>query len=175
MTTRVEAVKAMRKASKLVRLSFRENGPKSFKRGVGALLSVLNESETAVSRDTLVVALGATRIALKDVVRKAQRAGYVTMTTNENGKGYTVELTELGKEVAAKRSAAMDEAANKALACLTDEEVEQLAALNEKIALALHEDGISAKKKGFLAKRYKSHSYKNHKNSKKKHCKCRKH
>ena len=148
MTTRVEAIKSLRKASKLVRLSFRENGPRSFKRGTGALLSVLNESETAVFRDELTVALGATRVALKDIVRKAQRAGYVSMITDAEGNGYTVELTDLGKEVAAKRAAAMDKAAENALSCLTDEEVEQFAALNEKISLALHEQGISAKKKG---------------------------
>ena len=173
MTTRVEAVKSLRKASKLVRLSFRENGPRSFKRGTGALLSVLNESEAAVSRDELTVALGATRVALKDIVRKAQRAGYVAMITDAEGNGYTVELTDLGKEVAAKRA--------------TDEEVEQFTALNEKISLALHEQGISAKKKGHLVKRHKKHNCKGHahagmghagkaKGHYKKHsCKCKKH
>ena len=180
MTTRVEAVKSLRKASKLVRLSFRENGPRSFKRGTGALLSVLNESETAVSRDELTVALGATRVALKDIVRKAQRAGYVTVITDTEGNGYTIELTDLGKEVAAKRAAAMDKAAENALSCLTDEEVEQFAALNEKISLALHEQGISAKKKGHLVKRHKKHDCKNHAHAgmghgKKHNCKCKKH
>ncbi len=160
MTDRINAIKLMRKANKLVRLSFRENGPHSFKRGMGALLSALNESETAVSRDELTVALGATRIALKDIVRKAERAGYVTLVNVEDEKGYSVELTDLGKDIAAKRAAAMDEAANKALACLTDEEVAQFSALNEKIALALHEEGICAKKKGFLAKRKKKHGCK---------------
>lgn len=162
MTERIQAVKAMRKASKLVRLSFRENGPRSFKRGMGVLLSALNESETAVSRDDLVVALGATRIALKDIVRKAQRAGYVTMNNVEGEKGYSVALTDLGKEIAAKRSAAMDEAAEKALGCLTDEEIAQFIALNEKISLSLREQGISAKKKGFLIKRKKKHGLKKH-------------
>ena len=162
MTTRVEAIKSLRKASKLVRLSFRENGPRSFKRGTGALLSVLKDSDAAVSRDELTVALGATRVALKDIVRKAQRAGYVAMITDAEGNGYTVELTDLGKEVAAKRAAAMDKAAENALSCLTDEEVEQFAALNEKISLALHEQGISAKKKGHLVKRHKKHNCKGH-------------
>lgn len=162
MTTRVEAVKSMRKTSKLARLYFHENGPRSFKRGTGALLSALHESQGSASRNDLTVALGATRIALKDIVRKAQRAGYVTMTTNAHKHGYTVELTELGKEVAAKRAEAMNEAAETALSCLTDKEVDQLAKLNEKIALALHDQGISAKKKGFLAKRHKKNCNKKH-------------
>ena len=169
MANRVDAVKSMRKASKLVRLSFRENGPRSFKQGVGALLSVLNESDSPVHRDVIVVALGATRVAAKDIVRKAMRAGYVTMTTCEDKKGYTVELTELGKEIVAKRAAAMDEAANKALACLTDEEVEQFVALNEKIVASMREQGISAKKKGFLVKRMKKRG------QKKAFRKCKKH
>lgn len=162
MTTRVEAIKAMRKSNKLARLYFRENGPKSFKRGTGALLSALHESDGCACRNELSVALGATRVALKDIVRKAQRAGYVTMTTNAHKHGYSVELTELGKEVAAKRTKAMDKAAEKALACLTDEELEQFAKLNEKIALSLREQGICAKKKGFLAKRHKKHCCKKH-------------
>ena len=163
MTTCVEAIKAMRKANKLVRLNFRENGPRSFKRGMGALLSALNENEEATSRDQLVVALGATRVALKDIVRKAQRAGYVTIIDNGKKKDYAVELTDLGKELAEKRAEAMDKAAEKTLSCFTEEEVAQFAALNEKLALSLHEQGISAKKKGFLVKRRKKHGCKNHK------------
>ena len=77
-------------------------------------------------------------------------------------------------------AAAMDKAAENALSCLTDEDVEQFAALNEKISLALHEQGISAKKKGHLVKRHKKHGCKNQAHAgmghgKKHNCKCKKH
>ena len=41
MNEAAKSLAQMKKANKLVRLAFRKNGPKSFKRGQGALLQAL--------------------------------------------------------------------------------------------------------------------------------------
>lgn len=156
MTEAAEAVIKMRKANKLVRLSFRKNGPKSFKHGQGALLNALLKND-GCTQSELTVALGATRAALKDTVKKAARNGYVTIEKAEGKKTYAVKLTEEGKKLAEKHAAAQDKAAEEVMACLTAEELAQFNALNEKIILAAKERGVCAKRKGHLTKRHKKH------------------
>ena len=67
----------LKKASKLVRLAFHKNGPKSYKRGQGALLNALVDNDGTTQRE-LVKILGLNRSELKDIVKKAERNGYVT-------------------------------------------------------------------------------------------------
>ena len=136
----------MKKAGKLVRLAQRKNGPKSYKRGQGAVLRVLLEADGANQRD-LVCALGVSRGALKDIVRKAKRNGYVTIE-DAGKKLYKVYLTDEGRKLAEKREAAQDKTAEEILAVLTDEEQAQLDAINEKLIVALKEAGIDGKGKG---------------------------
>lgn len=149
----------MKKAGKLVRLAQRKNGPKSYKRGQGALLRTLLQNDGATQRE-LCVALGLNRGALKDVVRKAQRNGLVTIEDAEGKKTYAVKLTAEGRELAEKHEAAQDKAAAEILSALSAEEVAQLDAINDKIIVSLKEAGIDGKKKG----------RKHHRKGKKRHC-----
>ena len=137
----------MKKASKLVRLAQRKNGPKSYKRGQGALLRVLLDNDGATQRE-LIGILGMNRGALKDVVRKAQRNGYVTIEKAGGKKTYAVKLTAEGKELAKKREASQDTLAESILDVLSDEEIAQLDAINEKLIVGLKDAGVSGKGKG---------------------------
>ena len=142
----------MKKAGKLVRLAQRKNGPKSYKRGQGALLRVLLDADGATQRE-LVAALGMNRGALKDIVRKAARNGYVTIEKGDEKKSYSVKLTAEGRKLAEKHEAAQDKAAEKILAALSSDERAQLDAINEKLIVSLKEAGIDGKKKGHKAHR----------------------
>ena len=137
----------LKKASKLTRLAFRKNGPKSYKRGQGALMNALLANDGATQRE-LVKILGWDRSALKDAVKKAERNGYVTIGDHEDKHTYTVSLTEEGKKIAEKRVAANDKTAEEILECLSAEEVAQLNAITEKLILGIKDKGVNGKKKG---------------------------
>ena len=137
----------LKKASKLTRLAFRKNGPKSYKRGQGALMNALLANDGATQRE-LVKILGWDRSALKDTVKKAERNGYVTIGDHEDKHTYTVSLTEEGKKIAEKRVAANDKTAEEILECLSAEEVAQLNAITEKLILGVKDKGVNGKKKG---------------------------
>lgn len=137
----------LKKASKLTRLAFRKNGPKSYKRGQGALMNALLENDGATQRE-LVKILGWDRSALKDTVKKAERNGYVTIGDHEDKHTYTVSLTDEGKKIAAKRVVANDKTAEEILECLSAEEVAQLNAITEKLILGIKDKGVNGKKKG---------------------------
>ena len=128
----------LKKASKLVRLAFHKNGPKSYKRGQGALLNARE----------LVKILGLNRSELKDIVKKAERNGYVTIEDAEGERTYAVKLTDEGREVAQKRVAANDKTADDIIGCLSEEEIAQLNAITEKLILSMKDKGINGKKKG---------------------------
>ena len=147
----------MKKAGKLVRLAQRKNGPKSYKRGQGALLRTLLDNDGATQRE-LVSVLGMNRATLKDIVRKAERNGYVTIEATDEKKVYAVKLTAERRELAQKHEDAQDKAAKNILAVLSDEERAQLDAINEKLIVALKEAGIDGKGKGHkVHRKHKRH------------------
>lgn len=150
MNDSTKTLMKMKKASKLARLAQRKNGPKSYKRGQGALLRTLLENDGATQRE-LVSVLGLNRSALKDIVRKAERNGYVVIEKTDEKKIYAVKLTDEGKKVAAKHDAAQDVASDKILEVLTEEEREQLDALCDKLIVGMKEAGIDGKGKGHKA------------------------
>lgn len=154
MNEAAKSLAQLKKANKLVRLAFHKNGPKSYKRGQGALLRALLENDGATQRE-LVKTLGMNRSNLKDVVKKAQRNEYVTIENVDEPRTYAVKLTDLGRELAEKRVAANDRTADEILSCLTAEEVKQLDAITEKLIVAMKEKGISGKKKGYKVRRKK--------------------
>ena len=137
----------LKKASKLTRLAFRKMGPKSYKRGQGALMNALLANDGATQRE-LVKILGWDRSALKDTVKKAERNGYVAIGDHEDKHTYTVSLTDEGKKIAEKRVAANDKTAEEILECLSAEEVAQLNAITEKLILGIKDKGVNGKKKG---------------------------
>ena len=154
MNEAAKSLAQLKKANKLVRLAFHKNGPKSYKRGQGALLRALLENDGATQRE-LVKTLGINRSNLKDVVKKAQRNEYVTIESVDEPRTYAVKLTDLGRELAEQRVAANDRTADEILSCLTAEEVKQLDAITEKLIVAMKEKGISGKKKGYKVRRKK--------------------
>ena len=154
MNEAAKSLAQLKKANKLVRLAFHKTGPKSYKRGQGALLRALLENDGATQRE-LVKTLGINRSNLKDVVKKAQRNEYVTIESVDEPRTYAVKLTDLGRELAEKRVAANDRTADEILSCLTAEEVKQLDAITEKLIVAMKEKGISGKKKGYKVRRKK--------------------
>ena len=147
MNESAKTLAKMKKAGKLVRLAQRKNGPKSYKRGQGALLRTLLENDGATQRE-LVGKLGMNRAMLKDVVRKASRNGYVTIEKGDEKKLYTVKLTDEGRKLAEKREAAQDKATDEILSTLSAEEIAQLDAICEKLIVGCKEAGIDGKKKG---------------------------
>ena len=142
MTEAVQTLAQLKKTSKLTRLAFHKNGPKSFKRGQGALLNALLENDGSTQRD-LVNVLGCDRGELKGVAKKAERNGYVTIEDAEGARTYAIKLTERGREVAEKRVAAKD-----ILDCLSADERAQLNAITEKLILSMKDKGVNGKKKG---------------------------
>lgn len=152
MNKAAKSLAQLKKANKLVRLAFHKNGPKSYKRGQGALLKALLENDGATQRE-LTKVLGMNRRNLKDVVKKASRNEYVTIENVEQPRTYAVKLTDLGRKVVEKRSVANDRAAEDILSCLSEEEVKQLDAITEKLIVSLKEKGISGKKKGYKVRR----------------------
>ena len=138
----------MKKANKLVQLAFRKNGPKSFKRGQGLLLNALRNNDGALTRDDVIWIMGCDRCELKGVVKKAVRNGYVTFENDEE-HGYSVKLTDLGRQLAEKRVAANDRTAEEIVSCLNAEEIAQLNAITEKLILGCKAQGVCGKKKGY--------------------------
>ena len=147
MTEATKTLAQLKKASKLTRLAFHKNGPKSYKRGQGALLNALVDNDGTTQRE-LVKILGLNRSELKDIVKKAERNGYVTIEDAEGERTYAVKLTDEGRKVAEKRVAANDKTAEDILDCLSADEVAQLNALTEKLILSCKDKGINGKKKG---------------------------
>ena len=159
MNEAAKSLAQMKKANKLVRLAFRKNGPKSFKRGQGALLQALLADSGATQRD-LTKTLGMNRSNLKDIVKKAERNGYITIEEAEGERTYAVKLTDEGKKIAKKRVAANEETAEDILGCLSDEEVAQLNAITEKLVVSIKEKGVNGKKKG--RKAHHCHGHRHH-------------
>lgn len=156
MNDAAKTLSQMKRANKLVRLAFHKNGPKSFKRGQGALLNALLANDGATQRE-LTKKLGMSRANLKDIVKKAEKNEYVTIESSEEPRTYAVRLTDAGRELAVKRDEANDRTAEDILTCLTSDEVAQLDAITEKIILSMKEKGICAKKKGYKVHRCRHH------------------
>lgn len=157
-------LKQLNRASKLVNRAFHRNGPKSYKKGEGALLKVLHVDGGELSSRKLVDILAWDRPTLKDVVKKAERHGYVEIRESEEKKTYNVVLTPEGDAIAEKRCVAQDEIANAILEALSEDEQAQLDALTEKIIVRCKELGAHGKRH-VVRKCRKKHGHKHcHKN-----------
>ena len=151
MSKQTKTLAQLKKSAKLVNRTFHKNGPKSYKRGQGALLKVLHKHEGSMTSRELVDVLSFDRAELKAVVKKAVRNGYVEMADAEQPRTYVVTLTQLGEEIAEKRCAKHTEVAEKLLADFSDEEIEQLNALTEKLILAAKAQGVHGKRRSVKA------------------------
>ena len=155
MSTQTKTLAQLKKASKLVNRTFHKNGPKSYKRGQGALLKVLHRHGGSMTSRELVDVLSFDRAELKNVVKKVLRNGYVEMADSEQPRTYAVSLTEVGEEIAEKRCAAHAEVAEKLLADFSEEDIAQLNALTEKLIVAAKEQGAHGKRRSVKACRRK--------------------
>ena len=163
MSKELKALKQLQKSANLSNRCFRKIGPKSYKRGQGALLKVLHRHDGKMTSRELVETLGYDRKKLKDIVRKAQRNSYVSIEDAKAKKTYTVKLSKDGEEIAEKRCKAHTDAAAKILDTLSEDEIATLNSLTEKVILQCKELGAKGK----------------HKKGKKRHCKkghcCKRH
>lgn len=159
MSKETQSLAQLKKANKLINRTFHKNGPKSYKHGQGALVKVLYKHDGSATSRELVDILSFDRAELKNVVKKAVRNGYVEMSETDQPRTYVVTLTETGKEIAEKRCAAHTEVAEKLLANFSDEEIEQLNKLSEKLIVAAKEQGVRGKRRTVKAKKHHHHRH----------------
>lgn len=142
MAESIEIIKSLKKAANYTKLGMRDLGPKSFKKGQGALIKVLYKfsDEGALCKKKLEKVLGWRGKELRRVAEKAEKNGYVTIADPQFK--FEVSLTEKGTEVIKKRLSAEDRAADAILEGLTDEERQQLLTISAKISKTCEELGI---------------------------------
>lgn len=153
MTSYIKTLRQLEKASHLVNRTFHKNGPKSYKHGVGALIKVLYKHGGSSPSEELIDILNMDRKTLKNAARKGTKAGFVTIACKEGEKGFTVQLTETGKQVAEKRINAQDEVAEKIMAALSEEEIEQLQKISDKLIVSCKALGAHGKHRNDIKSR----------------------
>lgn len=142
MTESAKVIKSLKKAANYTKLGMHDLGPKSFKKGQGALIKVLYKfsDEGALCKKKLEKVLGWHGKELRRVAKKAADNGYVTIADPQYK--FEVSLTDKGREVIKKRMAAEDRAADAILEGLNDEEREQLLNITAKISKTCEDLGI---------------------------------
>lgn len=160
MAESTKAIASLKHAANYVKLAMHEEGPRSFKRGQGALLKVIEKfgKNGSITKDEAKRALGWRGCDVRDVAAIAAENGYIEIDDGEADATYT--LSDKGTQIIQKRLAAEDKAADAVMAGLTAKEIAQLEAICEKISKNCEDMGIDysriQKKAG------------------KKHCKCHK-
>ncbi len=134
MTRSGKVLHQLKVASNYSKLAFHKDGPRSFKRGQGALLKVAYKfgKKGTISFRKLCKTLGWDCDEVRDTAKIAQENGYITLGKTKKGKN-AVCLTAKGVEVVEKRLAAEDRAADEIMRDVTDEEREALLAITGKI------------------------------------------
>lgn len=137
-----KAIQSLKRASNYTKLAFHEFGPKSYKRGQGALLKVVYKfgENGSITKKTAEKILNWRGKDLRSIAKKAEKNGYVTI--DDPDFKFNMSLTEKGKEVIAKRLDAEDRTADTILEGLTDDEVKQLIAITDKISKTCEGLGI---------------------------------
>ena len=134
MTESTKAIASLKKAANYTKLAMHQEGPRSFKRGQGALIKVIYKfgKDGVLGKDEAKKVLGWQGGDVRAVAKKAADNGYLTIGNPKDG--FTMTLTPLGTEVVKKRLAAEDKAADKLFEGVTDAEKEQLISLCNKIS-----------------------------------------
>lgn len=141
MVESTSTIASLKKAANYTKLAMRQEGPRSFKRGQGALIKVIYKfGNGTLGKDEAKKTLNWRGCEVRDVAQKAADNGYLTIENPEDG--FVMTLTELGTEVIKKRLQAEDKAADEILSALTDQEKLTLAALCDKISETAEEMGI---------------------------------
>lgn len=186
MSESTNAIASLKKAADLTKLAMHREGPRSFKRGQGALIKVIYEfGSGTLAKDAAKKTLGWRGCDVRDVAKKAAENGYLTIENPQDG--FVMSLTELGTEVIKKRLVAEDKAADEVLGALTDEEKRTLISLCDKIRAKAEDMGISyemiQKKRGKRCgkecschhRHHHGHACKKHLDGTHEHGKCHKH
>lgn len=141
MTESTNAIHSLKKAANYTKLAMRKEGPRSFKRGQGALIKVIYRfGDGRLDKDAAKKTLGWRGCDVRDVATKAADNGYLTIEKPEGG--FVMTLTEMGTEVVKKRLEAEDKAADEVLGALTDAEKKKLVELCGKISQKAEEMGV---------------------------------
>ncbi len=142
MAESTEVIKSLKKAANYTKLGMRDLGPKSFKKGQGALIKVLYKfsDEGALCKKKLEKVLGWRGKELRRVAKKAADNGYVIISDPQFK--FEVSLTDKGKEVIKKRMTAEDRAADAILEALSGEERQQLLGITQKISKTCEDMGL---------------------------------
>ena len=143
MTKSTETLAALKRAANYSKLAMHNEGPRSFKRGQGALIKVVYKfgGKKGLTDKKLCHTLGWSCHETMAVAKKAADNGYVTIKRKDDGK-HRIKLTKLGKQIIEKRLAAEDRAADAVFAYLTDDEKAQLVALCSKVSQACEDMGV---------------------------------
>ena len=141
MAESTNAIASLKKAANYTKLAMHQEGPRSFKRGQGALIKVIYKfGNGTLGKDEAKKTLGWRGCDVRDVAKKAADNGYLTIENPEDG--FTMTLTEMGTEVVKKRLQAEDKAADEVLSGLTDAEKQTLIDLCNKISDKAEEMGV---------------------------------
>ncbi len=140
MTESSKALKSLKTAANYAKLAMHDLGPRSYKKGQGALLKVIDKfgEDGSIEKKRLERMLGWKGDEVRRVAEKAEANGYVAL--DDEGFEFTVSLTAKGAEVLKKRFAVENHAADAVLAGLTPAEVDQLVALTDKISATCKDD-----------------------------------
>lgn len=134
MPESIKAIQSLKRASNFTKLAFREFGPKSYKKGQGALLKVVYKfgEDGAINKKTAEKILNWNGRQLRHVAKKAEKNGYIAISDPEFQ--FQMSLTDKGTEVIKKRLAAEDRTADTVLEALSADEIQTLIALTDKIS-----------------------------------------
>ncbi len=142
MTDSSKLIHDLKHAANYAKLGMRDLGPRSFKKGQGALIKVVYKfsEDGTVCKEKLERVLGWRGQDVRHVAEKAERNGYVTIQDPEYK--FLVSLTDKGQQVIQKRMKAEDRAADAILEALSAEERQQLQSITEKICKTCEELGV---------------------------------
>lgn len=142
MADSTKLIQNLKRAANYAKLGMRDLGPRSYKKGQGALIKVVYKfsEDGTVCKKKLEKVLGWRGKDVRHVAKKAERNGYVTIQDPEFK--FLVSLTDKGQQVIEKRMKAEDRAADAILEALNDEERQQLENITAKICKTCEELGV---------------------------------
>lgn len=137
-----KALASLKHAANYAKLAMHDEGPRSFKRGQGALLKVIRKfgTQDSISKDEAKRILGWRGCEVRDVARVAAGNGYVRIEDGEAESTYS--LTDKGAKIVEKRLGAEDRAADAVMGGLSDEELSQLVSICDKISKNCEDLGV---------------------------------
>ncbi len=150
MAESTKALQSLKQAADHAKLAMHKDGPRSFKRGQGALVKVIHKfGNGELDKDTAKKELGWRGCDVRAVARVAERNGYLAISQSEDG--FIMTLTDQGTEVVKKRLAAEDRAADALFEGMSSEEKDALISLCDKISANAKDMGIDP---SLIKKRY---------------------